>query len=367
MTSTPLKQTPLHASHVELGARMIPFAGWDMPVQYAGILSEATAVRAASGLFDVSHMGRFIVEGPHARELLNWTHTSDISEAMPIGRARYGLFCNEDGGIIDDGIVYRLADDRFLAIANAANAATVYAWFEQWRSRRLPATHLRDITRDMAMLALQGPRALDTIEQLSDFDRSAVRPFRIAECTIEGRWAWVARTGYTGEDGVEIMPRSEDALYVWQLLLEQGVTPCGLGARDTLRLEAGLPLHGNDIGPDTNPLEARLARFVALEGGAFCGSEALQRIAEEGPPRRLVGMRTIERGALPRQHSPIMAEGERVGEVTSGGYSPALDTNIALGYVPARLAALGLRLHIEVRGKSIEAETVALPFYTRSA
>jgi len=344
---------------------MVPFVGWDMPVQYEGILAEARAVRTHAGIFDVSHMGRFTVGGPGARALLDWVHTADIGEAMPVGRARYGLFCNESGGIIDDGIIYRLGEARFLVIANAANAQAVFAWLERWRDERGEEATLADITDQVAMVALQGPRAIEIITSVSDFDSSAVRPFRIAESQMDGRRAWVARTGYTGEDGVEIMPASGDASAIWDLLASAGAAPCGLGSRDTLRLEAGLPLHGNDIDATTNPIEAGLERFVALQSGDFCGADAIRHIAETGPERRLAGFRTLQRGAMPRQHALILAGGETVGEVTSGGFSPSLDTQIGLGYVPVQLADPGCQLHVDVRGRAVEIETISLPFYTR--
>ncbi len=365
MTDTPLLQTALHQTHVRLGARMVPFAGFDMPVQYEGILAEARAVRSAAGVFDVSHMGRFTVEGSEARALLDWVHTADIGEAMPLGRARYGLLCNEEGGIIDDGIVYRLADERFMLIANAADAERVYAWLERWRTERFAGARLANITADVAMLAVQGPAAARIVAAISDFDPSAVRPFRIAECSIEGRRAWVARTGYTGEDGVELMPSSADATWLWELLAERGVVPCGLGARDTLRLEAGLLLHGSDMDDSTNPIEAGLERFVALEAGDFCGAEPVRMAARDGTERRLAAFEMRERGALPRPHAPLLADGAVVGQVSSGGYAPTLDRNIGLGYVPAGLAAPQQRLQVDVRGNLLDATVVALPFYSR--
>ncbi|MCH8849165.1 MAG: glycine cleavage system aminomethyltransferase GcvT [Chloroflexi bacterium] len=368
MTGAPLLQTALHETHVRLGARMVGFAGYDMPVQYEGILAEARAVRTGAGVFDVSHMGRILVEGAEARALLDWVHTADIGEAMPLGRARYGLVCNEDGGIIDDGIVYRLADERFMLIANAANAATVFAWLERWRAERFAGARLENVTADVAMLAVQGPEAIGIVAAISDFDPSSVRPFRIAECSIEGRRAWVARTGYTGEDGVELMPSSADAAWLWELLLERGVVPCGLGARDTLRLEAGLLLHGSDMDAATNPIEAGLGRFVALDAGDFCGAgpvrEAARRAAA-GDGRRLAAFEMTERGALPRPHAPLLADGAVVGQVSSGGYAPTLDRNIGLGYVPAGLAAPQQRLQVDVRGNLLDATVVALPFYSR--
>ena len=370
MTDAPLLQTTLHETHVRLGARMVPFAGYDMPVQYDGILAEARAVRSAAGVFDVSHMGRFTVEGSEARALLDWVHTADIGEAMPLGRARYGLLCNEEGGIIDDGIVYRLAGERFMLIANAANATTVFAWLERWRSERFAGARLENITEDVAMLAVQGPEAIGIVAAISDFDPGSVRPFRIAECSIEGRRAWVARTGYTGEDGVELMPSSADAAWLWELLLERGVVPCGLGARDTLRLEAGLLLHGSDMDASTSPIEAGLERFVALDAGDFCGAGPVRAAARRaasrtGTERRLAAFEMTDRGALPRPHAPLLADGAVVGQVSSGGYAPTLDRNIGLGYVPAGLAAPQQRLQVDVRGYLLDAVVVPLPFYSR--
>ena len=364
MTSA-LRRTPLYAAHAGLGARIVPFAGWEMPVQYQGILAEARAVRAHAGLFDVSHLGRIAVEGPSARALLNWVHTADIGPEMPVGRARYGLLCNEEGGIIDDGIAYRLGEQRFLLVANAANTPEVLAWLEHWRDQRFPRASAVDKTERTAMLALQGPGASGIMASLYTFDMTEVRPFRCMEATLQGRNVLIARTGYTGEDGVELMPLAADAAWLWDQLVQDGAVPCGLGARDILRFEAALPLHGNDISPATNPIEAGLERFVDWDKEGFCGAEALKRIRADGASRRLVGFQALARGALPRAHSSIRADGETVGEVTSGGYSPTLDRNIGLGYVPARLSSPGLRLSVDVRGRAIEVETVPLPFYSR--
>ena len=365
MPDTPLLHTPLHATHVRLGARMVPFAGYDMPVQYEGILAEARAVRTGAGMFDVSHMGRFTVEGPGARALLDWVHTADIGEAMPVGRARYGLLCNEAGGIIDDGIVYRLADQRFMLVANAANAAKVLGWLERWRAERFPDATLEDLTGQVSMIAVQGPKAIETVAGLSDFDPAGVRPFRIVDGRIAGRGALMARTGYTGEDGVELMPSATDAEWLWDLLLDRGVVPCGLGARDTLRLEAGLLLHGSDMDESVNPIEAGLGRFVALDAGDFCGADPVRAAALAGTQRRLAAFEMTERGALPRPHAPLVAEGAVVGQVSSGGYAPTLDRNIGLGYVPTALASPAQRLQVDVRGKLLDAQVVTLPFYSR--
>ena len=359
-----LRTTVLHSEHLGLGARMVPFAGYDMPVQYAGILAEARAVRIAAGVFDVSHMGRFSVEGPDARALLDWTHTADIGEAMPIGRARYGLLCNEQGGIIDDAIVYRLDAERFRIVANAANAQRVFVWLKRWRDERFPGAVVADHTAETAMIALQGPDAVGIAARVADFDPTEVRPFRVAETAVLGRPALIARTGYTGEDGVEFMPASEVAGELWRLLIAEGGAPCGLGARDTLRLEAGLLLHGADMDESINLVEAGLERFTRLEGD-FCGADAVRRAASEGTSRALIGFRTEGRGTVPRAHSDILDDAGAIGAVTSGGYAPSLDTNVGLGYVPRSFAAVGARLLIDVRGRTVPASVVQLPFYAR--
>ncbi len=362
--SDDLLHTVLHPDHVALGGRMVPFAGYDMPVQYEGILAEARAVRSDAGIFDVSHMGRFFVEGAGARALLDWVHTADVGEAMPLARARYGLLCNEDGGIIDDAIVYRLGEERFMIVANAANAPKVLAWLEHWRSERFPNAALADRTADVAMIALQGPEGTRIASEVSAFDPSVVRPFRVMETDVLGAPALIARTGYTGEDGVEIMPAAEVAGKLWRLLIEKGATPCGLGARDTLRLEAGLLLHGSDMDESVNPLEAGLERFVHL-GGDFCGAGAVRAAASTGVERKLVGFRTEGRGSVPRAHAEILSEEVVIGHVTSGGYSPSLSANVGLGYVPASFTTPETQLRIDVRGRPVAASVAPLPFYAR--
>ena len=364
MTDAPLIPTVLHAEHVALGARIVSFAGYAMPVQYAGTLAEARAVRSAAGAFDVSHMGRLFVEGPDARALLDWVHTAGAAETTPFGRARYGLICNEAGGIIDDAIVYRLGEERFMLVANAANADRVCAWVERWRADRFPNAALTDRSAGIAMIALQGPDAIRIAGEAAGFDPAATRPFNVAEAHFMDAPTLIARTGYTGEDGVELMPPSEQAPALWRALLAAGAAPCGLGARDTLRLEAGLLLHGADMDETVNPIEAGLQRFVRLDRD-FCGADALRSAVERGVERTLAGFRAAERGPAPRAHYAILSGGERVGEVTSGGYSPSLNANIGLGYVPTPLAEPGTPLTVDVRGREIPVETTALPFYVR--
>ncbi len=364
MTDASLSRTVLHEEHIALGARMVPFAGYAMPVQYAGVLAEARAVRSAAGAFDVSHMGRLFLEGADARALLDWIHTGGVPETTPIGRARYGLICNEAGGIIDDAIVYRLGEERFMLVANAANAARVRAWMECWRADRFPNATLADRTADVAMIALQGPDAVRIAADVAGFDPSAARPFTVEEAQVMGAPTLIARTGYTGEDGVEMMPPSERAPALWRALLAAGAAPCGLAARDALRLEAGLLLHGADMDESANPIEAGLRRFVRLDRD-FCGADALRSAVERGVERTLAAFRAMERGPAPRAGYAILSGGERVGEVTSGGYSPTLNANIGLGYVPAPLAEPGTPLTVDVRGREIPVQTTALPFYVR--
>ena len=361
MTETShLKRTPLYDTHLELGGRMMPFGGWDMPVQYTGILDEARAVRSNAGLFDVSHMGRIDISGPDAVSLLNRVLSVDVPK-LRRRRARYGVICNLDGGIIDDTIVYRLGRERFLLVPNASNADTVADWLLRWR-RGSDEVDVNVITDELAMIAHQGPTAQLMLSGLTDHDLSSLRLFRAAETEIAGAPSIVARTGYTGEDGFELMVPAGDAARIWRALSDAGAVPCGLGARDVLRLEAGLPLHGNDIDAGTNPYEAGLGRFVDLDREEYVARESLIRLRDEGPARRLVGFDVVGRG-IARQGHAIVAGDERVGEVTSGSYSPTLDRAIGMGYVREDLSDPGTPLHVDVRGRMVEAEVALLPFY----
>ena len=359
-----MKRTPLYETHLSLGGRMVPFAGWDMPVQYESILAEARAVRSQCGIFDVSHMGRLTIEEADAGPLLDWVHSNDVA-GLPVGRARYGLLCNEEGGIIDDGIVYRLGEERYLLVANASNKEEIHRWLVRWQRERYPRAQIQDITAQQAMIAFQGPQAVEIMQRLSSsFDPQQVRPFRCIEGEVQGRQALIARTGYTGEDGVEVILPAEDAPWLWNLLQENGATPCGLGARDVLRLEAALLLHGNDMDTKVNPIEAGLERFVKADK-EFCGGTVIREALERGVQRKLVGFQSTQKGSIPRTHCIIADSGSPIGEVTSGGYSPTLDRNIGLGYVAVRYASLWTRLQIDIRGRSIETEAVPLPFYSR--
>ena len=357
-----LKRTPLFEAHVALGARMAPFGGWEMPIQYAGILAEARAVRAGAGIFDVSHMGRVEISGNDAAHLLDRVWSSDIP-TLKLGRARYGVVCDEVGGIIDDAIVYRLGDKRFLLVPNASNADAVVKWISSWVKGEDGAT-VEVVTADLAMIALQGPRAAGILGELTPHDLSGVRSFRAVEASVRGADALLGRTGYTGEDGFEIILASDAAAGLWAALSRMGATPCGLGARDVLRLEAGLPLHGNDIDLTTNPYEAGLGRFVDPDRPAYVAADVLRRIRDTGVTRKLVGFRMVGRG-IPRPGYPIKDGSKQIGEVTSGGVSPTLDRHIGLGYVPTEFSSPASRIQIDVRGRGVDAEVVPLPFYSR--
>ena len=342
-----LLRTPLYDRHVALGARMVPFAGWEMPVQYEGVIPEHKAVRGDCGVFDVSHMGELEVEGPRAGALLQSLLSNDI-DRLDDGGAQYTLLTNESGGIVDDLIVYRLTPFRYLLIVNAANRETDFEWLKE---REIPGSDVRDVSDEYGLLAVQGPRSL---ERLGLSDEPA---FSFAEGEIDGIACMINRTGYTGEKGVELMVPAEDAAELWDRVVERGARPAGLGARDTLRLEVCYPLHGNDIAPDTDAMSAGLGWVCAL-GTEFTGADELRRIKAKGPARRLVAF-VMEDAAIPRQGMAI----EGGGEVTSGTHSPMLDRGIGLGYIPASLAEPGEELTVDVRGRPRRARVVPKPIY----
>ena len=359
-----LKRTALYQTHISLKARMVPFAGWEMPVQYSGILDETRTLRSGSGIFDVSHMGRLYVSGSEAHLLMDWILTASASD-LRLGRARYAMICDEDGGIIDDTVFYRLGEDYYLLVCNASNRPHVLPWMQRWVQEKFPAVTIEDRTETTGMIAFQGPSTAELLDGLCDANPSAARPFSALEGRVGAAPVLIGRTGYTGEDGFELIVDSEHATGVWDSLMGEGAVPCGLGARDVLRLEAGLPLHGNDIDTSTTPLEAGLGRFVRLEK-EFAGAEALRRQKEAGLKRTLVGL-AVEGRSIARKGYPIIAEGTQIGGVTSGTYSPTLDRNIAMGYVLVGFGGPGERLQVDIRGKLTEARVVPLPFYSRGA
>ncbi len=346
-----LQRTPLYERHVALGARMVPFAGYEMPVQYEGVIPEHKAVRGDAGVFDVSHMGELHVDGPTARDFLQSMLSNDVRK-LGDGDAQYTLLTNEAGGIVDDLIVYRFAHGQFYLVVNASNRAAVYDWLKEREPR---GCEVRDASDDYGLLAVQGPRAL---ERLGLLDAPA---FTHTMGEIDGIEVMVARTGYTGELGVEVCCAEDDTVALWDAVLARGVTPCGLGARDTLRIEVCYPLHGNDISPETDAISAGLGWACALDT-EFTGVEVLRRVKEQGPSRKLVPF-VMEEPAVPRQGMPI----EGGGEVTSGTHSPMLDQGIGMGYVPAGSSAPGTDLTVDVRGKPRRARVVTKPIYRKEA
>src|SRR5215475_14146769 len=325
-----LLRTPLYERHVALGARMVPFAGWEMPVQYEGVIPEHRAVRADCGVFDVSHMGRFEFEGPKVPAALQELLSNDIDKGGE-GGAQYTLLTNERGGIIDDLIVYRVESGRFILIVNASNREADFDWILEHAGA---GTDLRDKTEEFALLAVQGPRSLERL----GLDEAPAFTWEMGE--VAGIEVMINRTGYTGEKGVELMVMAEDAGELWDAVVERGATPCGLGARDTLRLEVCYPLHGNDIGPQWDAISSGLGWVCALDTD-FTGADVLREVRAEGPQRKLVAFRMTEQ-AIPRQGMAI----EGGGEVTSGSLSPMLDLGIGLGYVPTPMSAAGTQLTV---------------------
>src|SRR5919199_1121301 len=355
-----LLRTPLHGVHLRLGARMVDFAGWDMPVQYpTGILAEHQAVRTACGLFDLSHMGRVYLRGPDALALAQQCCTRDLARIRP-GEAAYSVLCQPDGGILDDVIAYVLGDQHILFVFNASNRESDVAFFAQQRDRLGLTVELQDRTLQTALIGIQGPRAQTVLQSACSVDLEPLPGYAFVQAEVAGASALVSRTGYTGEDGFEVLLDADAAPHVWDILVDQAC-PCGLGARDTLRTEAGFALYGHDLDRTTNPFEARLGWVVNLAKPAFVGRDALARLKADGPARRLVGLH-VAAGGVPRQGFGILAGGERIGVVTSGTFSPTLRRNIAMGYVPVALGQPGQALQVETRGKAIDAEVVPLPF-----
>jgi aminomethyltransferase len=344
-----LARTPLYERHVALGARMVPFAGWEMPVQYEGVIPEHQQVRRDRGVFDVSHMGQLHVEGPNAQVLLQGLLSNDLGR-IGDGEAQYTLLTNERGGIVDDLIAYRIGAHHYLLVVNAGNRHVAHAWLKE---REIRGSEVRDASDEYALLAVQGPGAIVSL------GLPEAAAFTHAMGTVGGVEVMVCRTGYTGEAGVELMCPAEDAVALWDAVTAAGAVPCGLGARDTLRLEVCYPLHGNDITQETDALSAGLGWVCALDKD-FTGAEELRRIGDEGPARRLVAF-VMEEKAIPRQGMAI----EGGGEVTSGTHSPTLDVGIGMGYVPSERAAPGETITIDVRGKPRRARIVKKPIYAK--
>lgn len=359
-----MKRTPLNERHKELGAKMVEFGGWEMPVQYTGIIDEHTATRTAAGLFDISHMGQINVGGPDALPFLQSIATQDVA-TIHEGLANYSLMCYPDGGIVDDIFIYHLPD-RYLVVVNASNADKDFAWMREHVGDF--AVEIENISDQTTMLALQGPRAEAILARVADVDAAAIPFHGVTAGTLLGHVpAIIARTGYTGEDGFELFFANEYAGSVWNGLLEEGhddgLKPIGLGARDSLRFEPKLALYGHEISEAVNPYEAGLGWVVKLDKGPFLGREALQRVKAEGPRRKLVGLEMIGRGIARGGYRVATPDGDDVGEVTSGMPAPTLGKNLALALVRADVARAGTELDVVIRGKPVRARVVKTPFY----
>jgi aminomethyltransferase len=362
-TDAALRRTPLYEEHRALGARMVPFAGYEMPIQYAGIVAEHRAVRESAGLFDLSHMGEFHFDGPQARAAVDRLVSSDIAGLEP-GQARYGLLCNERGTIVDDVIVYRTGADHLLMVVNAANIEKDAAHVRRHVKKDVGFV---DRSAETALIAIQGPRAADILVRIAGGSVAALPPFGVKSARAAGAEATIARTGYTGEDGFEVFIDSADAVQVWQALLVAGrgddLVPVGLGARDTLRLEARFSLYGNDIDETTGPIEAGLGWTCKLDKD-FVGREAVAKQKADGPKRRIAGL--VVEGGVARHGYDVTSEGNVVGQVTSGTFGPTVAQNIALAYVPTELSKVGTTLAVRIREKDVPATVVKTPFYRRA-
>ena len=366
----PLKETALRSRHERLGARMVPFAGWLMPVQYSGILDEHRVVRSTAGLFDLGHMGQVRVGGPDALSFLQYVTTNDVSKLQP-GDAQYSLLPNEQGGVIDDIIVYRWPDEPgYFVVVNASNHDKDLAWLQQQRVHRndLDVT-VEDVSADLGMIAIQGPHAETIVAKLTTTDLSGIGAFQWRRGEVAGIPVLMARTGYTGEDGFEFYVPQQRTADLWDALLSAGqpfgLAPVGLGARDTLRLEARMPLYGNELADDIGPLEAGLGWAVKLDKGPFVGSGRIAAMKDAGPPRRTVGFQLTERAGSARHGYPVQVNGQEVGVVTSGAHSPTLGCEIGLALVDADEAGVGRPLQVVIRGRPVQARQVKLPFYRR--
>jgi len=359
-----LKQTPLFAAHVELGAKMVPFGGWHMPIQYpAGILAEHRAVRENVGIFDVSHMGEIDFRGPGALAVVQHLVTNDIGKLID-GRAAYTVTCHESGGIVDDCIVYRLGPEHFRIVVNASNIEKDFAHFQRYGEGGCTIDNRSD---EFALLAVQGPKATALVAKLAGAHLSDVPTFGFADGRVGDVPVTAARTGYTGEDGFELFVAADRARPVWDAFVQAGAAPIGLGARDTLRLEARLCLYGNDIDDETDPFAAQLGWVVKLDKGVPCvGQAALERIKAAGPTKKLVGFKVVDRGIVRDGAEVLDASGAVVGRVTSGGVAPTLGGAVGMAYVPPALAKPGTSLTLRQRGKTFAAEQVKGPFYRRN-
>jgi aminomethyltransferase len=361
-----MPQTPLHDEHARLGASFTDFGGWDMPVRYSSDLAEHEAVRTNAGLFDISHMAEIFIPGEGSAAFLDYSLVGQAS-LIENGKAKYSLICNEDGGIIDDLIVYRLENDSYLVIANAGNREAVVGALKS-RAAELGFTGVEDKSDDFALLAIQGPNATQILQAITDTDLSTLPYYSIGKGTVDGVAAYLCRTGYTGEDGFEVLFSANDAVTVFNALIHAGAVPCGLASRDTLRLEAGMPLYGHELNLDVNPYEAGFGKVVKLDRDDFVGRDALQELSTKTPSRRLVGL-TGEGKRAARAEYPLYADSEstvQIGSITSGALSPTLGYPVAMGYLETDYSEVGNTVSVDIRGTRLPMTIVKLPFYKRS-
>ncbi len=365
--SATLKKTPLNSAHRSLGAKMVPFGGWDMPVEFSGLIAEHMAVRRDAGLFDVSHMGEFEIEGPGALAFLQRVTSNNVAKLVP-GQAQYSALPMPNGAPVDDVVVLCRSAERFLLVVNAGNIQKDFDWLV---AQGVQGCELRDRSDEFALIALQGPKSQGILSRLTSLDLQGLKYYHFCEGDVDGHGVVVSRTGYTGEDGFEVFVAPGEAEALWMRLLEagrdQGLVPAGLGARDTLRLEARMCLYGNDMDETTTLVEAGLGWIVSLDGakGAFIGREVLEAQKKQGPPRKLVGFEVVGRG-IARHGYPIFLGAESSGAVTSGTFAPFLQKSIGLAYLPATRAATGTEFDVDVRGRRVPARVVPTPFYKRS-
>ena len=362
-----MKRTPLFAQHQQLGGKLVDFAGWEMPIQYGGVVEEYQAVREAAGLFDVSHMGRVTAEGRDAEAFLQYVTTNNVAR-LAVGDAQYSMVCNPAGGIKDDIFIYRLGATRFLICVNASNRDKIASWLFQ----KAPQGDVRlsDESDDLAQIALQGPQSPEILRVVCPAAADCLKPRQCVEIDVLGVRGVVSRTGYTGEVGYELYVPSHQAEAVWEALMKAGekagIKACGLGSRDLLRLEVGYLLYGNDIDEQTTPLEAGAAFTVDFTKGEFIGSQALLEQKEKGLAKKLAAFELLQKG-VPRHEMKIFSDGQEIGVVTSGNLSPLLQKGIGLGYVPVKFGVPGTQFQIDIRGRLHQAVVVKLPFYKRKA
>lgn len=355
-------RTPLYDIHCRLGAKMTEFAGWEMPLYYSGISHEVQAVRSCAGIFDLSHMGELVARGPGALDSVQFLTTNDVA-VLEVGRAQYTLMCNEEGGVLDDLIVYRLDSDLYMLVVNAANAQSDFTWIQ---AHGRPGAEWEDVSREMGLVAVQGPASSSLLQPMVDFDLNALPKFGIKHGRVGDIICWIARTGYTGEDGFEIVCSAADCPALWTLVLEAGrsvgAEPVGLGARDVLRLEAGYPLYGHELTRATTPVDARLLWVVKFAKPDFLGKRAISQARERGPKQLLVGLEALER-CVPRHGYDVTLGQVRVGHVTSGTFSPTFGKGIAMAYVEPSHAKEGARVDVQIRGKPCSCKVVPTSFY----